>query len=490
MPAKTNGAKTAMSIDNVIFPNDTTLDAILRSEFYSFVQAIFPIVSGGETFWPNWHIEAIAYALTRVMRGEIKRLIINVPPRSLKSITASVAFPAFLLGHDPTYKIICVSYAEALARKHAGDTRALMRSPLYRRLFPGTRISPRKDTELEFMTTKGGFRLAVSVGGTLTGRGGRLAILDDPMKPQDAYSETAREGSKQWYAHTLLSRLDNKADDAIIVVMQRLHVDDLVGHLLEQDGWTLLKLPAIAPSYEATLIGPDQWYARLEDDELHPRREPRRVLDELRREMGSADFSAQYLQEPVPPGGNMIKWSWFPVYDTPPQWKPGDSVIVSIDTAMTTSELADFSAAVVLHIHGDSAYVLDVVCQRLDYPDLRRKVIELHRHWRCMPARYCLLIEDKGSGTSLIQDLRSEQIHAIGIKPKLEKILRMHRHTARIEAGAVFVPRQAPWLDKFRAELLAFPLGRHDDRVDALSQALEYAFNRPRAFTTPIRGHY
>jgi predicted phage terminase large subunit-like protein len=145
---------------------------------------------------------------------------------------------------------------------------------------------------------------------------------------------------------------------------------------------------------------------------------------------------------------------------------------------MSASELADFSAAVVLHKRGDTAYVLDVLCQRLEYPDLRRKVIELHRHWRCMPARYCLLIEDKGSGTSLIQDLKRENIHAIAIKPEGEKILRMHKHTARIEAGSVFLPRQAPWLDQFRTELLAFPAGRHDDQVDALSQGLEYAFSK------------
>jgi predicted phage terminase large subunit-like protein len=467
------------------------LSAILRSDFYSFVQAAFPIVSGGEELLRNWHLEAMAYALTRVMRGEIRRLIINVPPRSLKSICASVAFPAFLLGHDPTLRILCVSYAEALARKHAGDTRALMRSPLYRRLFPGTRISPRKDTELEFMTTKGGFRLATSVGGVLTGRGAGLAILDDPTKPQDAYSEISREGIKQWYGHTFLSRLDNKAEDGIIVVMQRLHVDDLVGHLLEQEGWTLLKLPAIAQSDETTLIGPDQWYVRLKGDELHPQREPLAVLEELRREMGCADFSAQYLQEPVPPSGNMINWSWFQVYDAPPDWLPGDSVIVSIDTAMSASELADFSAAVVLHIRGESAYVLDVVRQRLEYPELRRKVIELNRRWRCMPARYCLLIEDKGSGTSLIQDLKRENIHAIAIKPESEKIIRMHKHTARIEAGSVFLPHQAPWLDAFRTELLAFPAGRHDDQVDALSQGLEYGFaKRPEMRVGSIIGLY
>ena len=162
------------------------LDAMLRTDLCSFVQAAFPIVSAGDRLVANWHLEAITYALTRVRTGEIKRLIINVPPRSLKSICASVAFPAFVLGQDPTRRVICVSYSEALTRKHANDCRALMRSGLYARVFPRTRISASKDTESEMMTTARGFRLATSVGGTLTGRGGNLVIIDDPLKPQDA----------------------------------------------------------------------------------------------------------------------------------------------------------------------------------------------------------------------------------------------------------------------------------------------------------------
>src|SRR6516165_5479739 len=163
--------------------------AILRNDLYSFIQATFPIVSPGDAFAANWHIEAIAHQLTRVLEGEVTRLIITVPPRSLKSICTSVAFPAYVLGHDPRRRIICVSYAEGLARKHAIDCRAVMRSTLYSRLFSHTRISSTKDTELEFATTRGGNRLATSVGGTLTGRGGNLIVIDDPMKPQDAASE-------------------------------------------------------------------------------------------------------------------------------------------------------------------------------------------------------------------------------------------------------------------------------------------------------------
>src|SRR5437899_3196220 len=191
-------------------PDKALLAAILRADLYSFVQASFPIVSGGDRFLANWHIEAICHELSEVVGGNTKRLIITVPPRSLKSICASVCLPAFLLGHDPTRRIICVSYAEALARKHANDCRALMRSTLYHRLFSNTRISNAKDTELEFATTRGGNRLATSIGGTLTGRGGNLIVIDDPLKPQDAYSEAARENTKQWYSNTLLSRLDDK----------------------------------------------------------------------------------------------------------------------------------------------------------------------------------------------------------------------------------------------------------------------------------------
>jgi hypothetical protein len=247
--------------------------AILGTDLYSFVQASFPIVSGGGRFLPNWHIEAICHELSHVWRGETRRLIITVPPRSLKSICASVCLPAFILSHDPARRIICVSYSEGLARKHANDCRALMRSNLYRAVFPTTRISPAKDTETEVMTTARGSRLATSVGGTLTGRGGNLVIIDDPLKPQEAQSQSARDSLKQWYSNTLLSRLDHKTEGSIIVVMQRLHPDDLVGHLLEQEGWRHLNLPAIAEEEFSVRLSATRSFRRQVGGLLHPERE-------------------------------------------------------------------------------------------------------------------------------------------------------------------------------------------------------------------------
>jgi predicted phage terminase large subunit-like protein len=412
------------------------------------------------------------------LRGEVNRLIITVPPRNLKSICASVGFPAYALGHNPRRKIICVSYSAELARKHANDCRALMRSPFYNRVFPGTRISPSKDTELEFATTLGGYRLSTSTGGTLTGRGGNLIIIDDPMKPQDACSEAARQANQQWYGNTLLTRLDNKMEDAIVVVMQRLHVDDLVGHLLEQEGFEHLNLPAIAEHEHRIALGPTRFHLRRRGDLLHPEREPQSVLDQFKHSMGSLNFSAQYQQEPVAEGGNLVKWEWFQFYDVPPSRETSDQIIVSWDTAQSSKELASFSACVVLQVRKETAYVLEVFRDRLEYPDLRRKVIEVHRRWRNVTHNYALVIENKGAGMSLIQDLPSEGIHAIGVDPVGDKVMRMNEQTARIEAGSVYLPERAPWLGEFRREISAFPTGRHSDQVDAFSQALRRIYDR------------
>src|SRR5467141_3449804 len=347
--------------------NAMLVAAILGTDLYSFVQASFPIVSGGGRFLPNWHIEAICHELSHVWRGETRRLIITVPPRSLKSICASVCLPAFILGHDPARRIICVSYSEGLARKHANDCRALMRSNLYRAVFPTTRISPAKDTETEVMTTARGSRLATSVGGTLTGRGGNLVIIDDPLKPQEAQSQSARDSLKQWYSNTLLSRLDHKTEGSIIIVMQRLHPEDLVGHLLEQGGWRHLNLPAIAEEDTIVRLGQNRSHRGLLGDLLHPERESQVALDELKASMGSMEFAAQYQQTPVPIGGNLIKWSWFKSYDTPPTPQSGDEIIVSWDTALSSSQLADYSACVVLMVRGETIYIVDVLRARLEY---------------------------------------------------------------------------------------------------------------------------
>jgi hypothetical protein len=264
--------------------------------------ARFSVINPGQEYTPNWHISAIAHKLDKVRRGESKRLIIAMPPRHLKSITVSIAFPAFLLGHYPSMRIIGASYADSLAVAHSNDFRRLIESGSYKRLFPEMRIDPAKNTEAEVRTTQRGFRLATSVGGSLTGRGGQLIIIDDPLKPDEAASETARRRAIDWYEKTVTSRLDHKGEGRIILVMQRLHVDDLAGHLLEAGGWDYLGLPAIAGIEEAIPLTRGRVHIRQPGELLFPARESMTVLDQLKREMGSYAFSAQYQQEPVPLG--------------------------------------------------------------------------------------------------------------------------------------------------------------------------------------------
>ena len=365
-------------------PESALLNAILRQDFASFLRKTFHTLSPGQEYVPGWHISAIAHRLQQVQRGEVRRLVINMPPRSLKSIAASVALPAYLLGHDPTQRIICVSYSSELARKHSNDFRAVLDAAWYRDLFPATRVGPYKDSENEIELTRRGYRLATSIGGTLTGRGGDIIIIDDPLKPIDALSESRRSTVNQWYANTLLSRLDDKRTGAIVIVMQRVHLDDLTGFVRAQsDEWVHLNLPAIAEGDEEIPIATGKVYRRRAGEPLAPEREPLEVLERLRYQLGSDLFSAQYQQAPVPPGGAMIKRHWVQRYDELPSEDRRMRTLQSWDTAAKGGPDNDWSVCTTwLQTRDQQWYLLDVWRGRLDYPSLKLQVAALARQWQ------------------------------------------------------------------------------------------------------------
>jgi len=449
------------------------LHAALRNDLSAFTARVFQTVSPSQRYQHGWHIDAITWHLEECAAGRIKRLIITLPPRSLKSVTVTVAFSAWLLGRDPTARIIAASYSNELSAKHGRDVRTVMESPWFKRLFPGTRIDPSKNTEFELVTTRRGGRLATSVGGTLTGRGGNFVILDDTLKPADAISEAKREALKSWFDGTLYSRLDSKKDDVIIIVQQRVHIDDLVGHVLgkKAEGWVHLDLPAIAEEEQVIPIGPREVHRRAKGEVLHPEREPLEVLKKMRELMGTYFFSAQYQQRPIPTEGNLIQWRWFAFYEPPLERRAGDVVIQSWDTAMKPEQLNDYSVCTTWLARDGKHYLLDVLRERLDFPALKRAVI-------AQAARYnpdTILIEDKGSGTSLIQDLRHDgNLPVRGFAPEGDKVLRMSAQSAQIEQGNVLLPKEDPGLDEFRREVLQFPDGRYDDQVDSMSQYLTW----------------
>jgi predicted phage terminase large subunit-like protein len=450
--------------------------ALLRNDLAAFIGLTFKVLNPETPYLSNWHIDLIASELEAVLQGETTRLIINIPPRNLKSISASVAFPAFALGRNPATEILCVSYGQELANKLALDTRRVMESAAFREIFPSTRIASDRTAVHDFETTRGGGRMATSTGGVLTGRGADIIIIDDPIKPDEALSESQREAVKVWFTNTLLSRLNQKETGAIVLIMQRVHEDDLAGYLLGSGNWKVVSLPAIAVDRERHLIR-TPWgtteHVREPGELLHPERESLKVLQEYRTALGEFTWSAQFQQAPVPLGGGMIKEAWWGTYEKAPQ--SFDLVIQSWDTANKATELSDYSVCTTWGFKGGTIYLLHVFRERLDYPDLKRAVVARRDQWK--PHR--VLIEDQASGTQLIQDLRSEGVYQVtGVTPKGDKVMRMHTQSAAIEAGKVLLPAQASWKADYLAELSAFPKGRHDDQADSTSQALEYLLNR------------
>ena len=449
-------------------------DALLRSDFCSFVVRCFGELYPTTALKINGHIEVMASRLSAVLAGDIRRLIINVPPRHLKSLIGSVAFPAWCLGHNPSMQIMCVSYGQDLADKHAQDGRQIMMASWYRRLFPKTRLTSLRPALQELATTAGGFRFASSVGGVLTGRGADLIIIDDAQKPADAVSESLRKAVNDWFDNTLYSRLNDKRRGQIVIIMQRLHEDDLVGHVLQQEDWELVRFPAIAEEHEShayMLMGEKRYFRRCKGEALHPEREPLETLDRLRSSLGTYNFAGQYQQAPAPAGGGLVRTEWFRRYNANEPPERFDRIFQSWDTANKPSELGSYSVCTTWGVKRKQLYLLHVLRKQLEYPDLKRTVRDQQRLYHART----VLIEDKASGTQLIQDLKSEGFSAVtAYKPTGDKIMRMHAQTGMIENGFVYLPTEAPWLADYVHELAMFPNGRHDDQVDSTAQALDW----------------
>lgn len=446
-------------------------DAILRHDFQSFLRRGLITLNPGTPFLPNWHIDAIAYQLERVRRGEITRLIINMPPRNLKSLTISVGWPAYLLGHDPRKRIISISYGNELSTKHANDFRLITESNWYKRSFPRMRLS--RSVEGEAYTTEMGFRKSTSVSGVLTGLGADIFIIDDPQKPDEAQSASMRDRLNNWVSTTLMSRLDRKDTGAIIVVMQRLHLHDLSGFLTSHsDDWTVLSLPAIAEVDERIAIGDDEFHFRAAGETLHPQHESLATLAKLRQTLGSDVFAAQYQQSPVPPGGAMIKRRWLRYYDKLPERTYRTKIIQSWDTAAKDGAQNDYSVCTTWLVVDRNYYLIELTRGRYEYPRLKALALSLAQRFR----PDVILVEEASTGIALAQELKQANLSS-GIRPvpiHRDKQGRLYIHEATFEAGRVHFPKAAAFLAELEAELLTFPQSKHDDQVDSITQALDY----------------
>jgi predicted phage terminase large subunit-like protein len=451
------------------------LDALLRTRLAAFTQKSFRTVDPGAAYKHNWHIDLIAEYLEACTRRQVKRLIINVPPRYLKSISVSVAWPAWLLGRNPSERILAASYSDRLSLKHSVDCRLVVRSDWYRRIFPGVHLTDDQDTKEKFVTTARGQRFATSVGGTATGDGGNFLIVDDPHNPKQALSPVQRQEALTWFDQTFCNRLDDKENGVIVLVMQRLHANDLAGHLLAKGGWEHLCLPAVAETRTIIDFGRVK-LTREPGDILHPQREGQAAIDRQKVEMGSYAFAGQYQQRPAPAEGGLFKATWFQRYDKPQEKYM--SVVQSWDTAIKASQIHDPSCCTTWGQKASGWDLLQVAVRRLEYPELKTFMLRQAEAWQ----PDAILIEDKASGQQLLQDLRRETtLPLIAIQPEADKITRASAISALVEAGKVYLPANAPWLTDYETEMLLFPNATHDDQVDSTSQFLNWSKNRAHA---------
>nr|WP_298899175.1 phage terminase large subunit [uncultured Altererythrobacter sp.] len=466
-------------LDQRAFSDD--MDALARHDLYFFVMRAFEELYDRE-YHDNWHIAAITHWLTDAADGKRRRVLITMPPRSLKSFIGSVCFPAWLLGREPGAKIVCASYAQHLSEEFAIETRKLMQSDWYKRVFPNVHLDPKKMSAKIMYTTRGGQRRATSVEGAITGFGGDYVIIDDPMKASHAYSEVARENTVNWYRGSVTSRLDDPKNGKIIVIAQRLHLEDLPGYLMEQGHWDHLDLPAEEWKNRDVEIAKGRFVERKAGDLLHPQRIGKKELAQLRADMGERDFEAQYNQRPMPPGGALFKGTWLRRYDKRPSSKKVQAIVQSWDTAYDIEVQHDYSACTTWALSGENCYLLGVFRDKLEFSTLQKAIYEQRRKWKAD----LVIVEKAGSGHSVYQNIRGpcyrKNAWLQELRPQGSKEDRASQQTPRFERGEIWLPKTADWLEDFENELLAFPHYKHDDQVDSAIQFLT-ALSKGRLLT-------
>ncbi len=446
-----------------------------RRSLLSFTEYTFP---GYQT---NWHHALIAKKIDEWLAGKCKNLMVLCPPRHGKSELVSRRLPAFILGRHPDAEIICASYADSLAKRMNRDVQRIIDYPLYRDIFPDTQMSgrnvradargPLRNSDIfEIVGNVGSYR-GCGIGGGISGMGAHYGIIDDPIKDSaQAQSKTYRERAWDWYVSTFSSRIERMPDGTggnKLLTLTPWHEDDLRGRILKTEGgeWEVVALPALLENEN-----PDD--PRKAGDALWPEKKNKKELHEIRRVLGSYWWSSLYQANPRPLDGNIVNMRWFQRFGTVPKFR--DMIVQSWDTAQKASDLANYSVCTTWIIHGMKKYLVDVHRGKYEYPALKRTALSLAEKWNPQ----AVLIEDKSSGSSLIQDIRSV-VPVIPIHPNTDKITRMATETPQIEAGTVYLPETAGWLPEFEAEISGFPVSENDDQVDSVSQFLRWCRSRP-----------
>ncbi len=452
-------------------------DIGLRGTLAEFIEMAWPIVEPGQPYCYNWHIDCYSEHCMAAMRGEIRVLIVNVPPGFSKSLVFSVLFPAWAWIRNPELRLICASFRELNITRDASRTLNLIRSPWYQQRWGdvyklgnvGSEGSNKNPQLHSILNNKGGKRMAATLGGNITGDHANFHIMDDPVNPQDMDKATqeaaikAREQkfSSRWIAPGLNSE---------IVVMQRLHQGDLTGYLLEHIPDAVhINLPM---HYDPDRKCQTRWF-------VDPRETPGELLDESRfdearvailaRDLTLVHARAQLEQDPNPASGSVFLKEWFQYYKSVP--KNLCDHMISVDASFKGDADSDFVVIQVWARDDVDFYLLDQVRGRFDFPETLRQLKMVMVKW---PQAYNKLIEDRANGSAIVQVMSKETPGIVAITPEGGKVSRANAVCKFFEGGNVRFPESAEWLGDFESELLKFPRSKHDDQVDSMTQSLTW----------------
>ena len=439
-----------------------------RNNLLSFISVTYKDYKIG---WVHQEIcETLDNFLKDLIDGKRPRLIITMPPRSGKSEIVSRRFPAYFLGKHPDLSIISVSYSASLAEDFSRDVQRIIDSDEYKKIFPNTKLSDKKDKNykrtsdfFEIVDHKGVY-CSAGVGGSITGKGCDILIIDDPIKNrQEANSETVRKKIYDWYSSTAYTRLSPIG--GVIMMCTRWHLDDLIGKVLSdknQKPFHVISYPAIAEHDEPH---------RKQGEALHPERFSLEILNEIKSTLSTADWLSLYQQKPVPEGGAIFETSKLRYYDESSEPKRFDQIVGSWDMTFKENKTSDFVVGQLWGRKGADFYLLDMVRDRMDFVKTLKVFINFaNKHKNCN----CWLVEDKANGTAIISTLKKHISGIIPITPKESKQERAYAITPYLEAGNIFFPKNQNFTKDLEEEMLQFPAGAHDDTVDSMTQALNY----------------